>query len=606
MNSMKYFRLGVAFMTLLSVLTAQTSPADGSRANLKAIARAVKAFEALHEKAPSNLEMLVEGHLLANASLLVIPGFGRTPPARGEADARGDYLLAPVGDTSGLVAREKTPTHTPGEVLGIFKDGTIKSIAASGGGADRSIAPGLGALYPSAGVPASAPPPGLFPAVANSAMPPASSRSTPSGPPGIPRDVSAAPPAVAPVSPAPTTAAQPALASRSAATPAAPTAAVGGASAKASDGNAWNRINDWLAGRPVTPPGKTEAIAPILGGSAPVAVASGGAGTEGTSSAGAARAHTPDTPAGAPVDLASTRALLEKLLGQRPGATEAITHATQSSERMRELQQRLGAELSRSQQTPGAATLSPQAIEIMLEMEQFTRPRTPAPVAVTTSAGFVPPPTANANVGDVFDQIHRAARGEPTVHALPPTASGSASAPASLPSQPAGGTKRTGPRQFVHGVPWSSASWSEAQARAASEAGHAAERAKDYAKVVSPFTDLAGYGLAKDPRENSADKLLESVAWYQERQLGPGNSPELAYTRNNLGVIYTASGTYGAADSEFTKAQQIWDAQPASGEASEEHAVMLRNFAVLREKQGNATEAARLTALADALLAKRR
>ncbi len=161
---------------------AAASPVEGSRANLKALAGAVKAYGLLYNgQRPAKLSALLDEGLVPGANAFVIPGIGHAVPARVEADEKGDYTLEPLPDGADLLVREKIATHTPGKVLAIFRDGSIKALAAP--------------AAPAAGVSAGTNPPALAaPREISPAVPPVNAPAEQRSPPSV-RDP--APPTVA-------------------------------------------------------------------------------------------------------------------------------------------------------------------------------------------------------------------------------------------------------------------------------------------------------------------------------------------------------------------------------------------------------------------------
>ncbi len=110
-------------------------PADNSdaisRKNLKLLAGGINTYTLLYDgKKPATLAALLEEGLVAGAANFINPATGHAIPSNAKVDEGGDYTMALLPDGPDLLVREKFPTRTPGMVLAIFKDGTIKVLAA--------------------------------------------------------------------------------------------------------------------------------------------------------------------------------------------------------------------------------------------------------------------------------------------------------------------------------------------------------------------------------------------------------------------------------------------------------------------------------------------
>lgn len=105
---------------------------DGPRRDqLRRLRGAINAYGMLNPgKIPEKLSALVDESLLDGPSSLMRPGSKDAVPPRAELDARADYTLESLGGAADLVVREKSPLPGETEVLAIFKDGSIRALAA--------------------------------------------------------------------------------------------------------------------------------------------------------------------------------------------------------------------------------------------------------------------------------------------------------------------------------------------------------------------------------------------------------------------------------------------------------------------------------------------
>jgi hypothetical protein len=102
------------------------------RGQLKHLGGAVKAYQLIYNgKSPAKLSDLYREGLAENLSDFVRPGSHTLITIDSEIDQKSDYTLESMPDAKGLLVREKTP-GVDGKLLGVFADGTIKVLAASG------------------------------------------------------------------------------------------------------------------------------------------------------------------------------------------------------------------------------------------------------------------------------------------------------------------------------------------------------------------------------------------------------------------------------------------------------------------------------------------
>lgn len=397
---------------------------------------------------------------------------------------------------------------------------------------------------------------------------------------------------------------------RAAATPPPPnpkaTAPASGTKTAAADGGASKRMSDWLAGRPVTLPGKSAPIKPLFGGASAPAEHASRAATVTATTPPPAPPPAPPAASGSAGELAATMLAFVNALKQpnaQPGAQP-------TPQQLSELQARVDAYIEQEARA-GRYGTSAQLINLLMELERLLRSRAQSPAAVATSSSFTPPPTDVSATAAVLDAIAKANAASatpaaPSIQATPGPNLPPGPGPTSAPNPPASASG-AGFRQLVYGQP-------------APDITTATSEISDYnygqAKAAGDFRRMVKIDMSRGrlvrknagigSETNNEEKFYESALFCQ-RKLGLGNVPEVASTLNDIGVVYTESRTYGAAEGNFKQAQQIWETLAPTDAASRgDYAVMLQNFSVLREKQGDTAEAARLKAMAEGIRAGRR
>ena len=130
-------------------VAAQSDESAASRRNLRQIATAIGSYELLYEgKHPPTLATLLDEGLLDGSQVFTNPAAGTPATARGEVDDKGDYTMAPVPGVADMVVREKRPTSSPGKVLAVFRDGTLKLIELPPAAANASSTAASGSRPP--------------------------------------------------------------------------------------------------------------------------------------------------------------------------------------------------------------------------------------------------------------------------------------------------------------------------------------------------------------------------------------------------------------------------------------------------------------------------